>query len=369
MHIVWFSWKDRWHPQAGGAETVSGEIMDRLARDGHTITLFTAMYPGASQYEQKRDVSIYRSGNRFTVYLKALFSYRRYQKTHEKPSLVIDEMNTIPFFAGAYVKASQKVLLSYQLAREVWFYQMLPVLSHIGFVIEPLYLALVAKLYPTVLTESLSSKRDMEKYGLKNIKTFSIGMALEPLKTLKAKPTSPVVLSLGAVRPMKRTIDAVKAFEEAHSINPDLKMIIAGDISGGYGDSLKGYVAKSRSKANIDILGRVSSEKRLKLMREAGVILVTSIKEGWGLIVTEANSQGTPAVVYDVDGLRDSVRHKKTGIVSANNDPLALGRAVVDILADQTAYKKIRQTAWIWSKEFTFEKSYRDFCKKANIPL
>lgn len=48
------------------------EIMDRLARDGHTrLRSLFAMYPGASQYEQKRDVSIYRSGNRFTVYLKS----------------------------------------------------------------------------------------------------------------------------------------------------------------------------------------------------------------------------------------------------------------------------------------------------------
>lgn len=58
-------------------------------------------------------------------------------------------------------------------------------------------------------------------------------MALELLKTLVQSPPTPIVLSLGAVRLMKRTIDAVKAFEEAHSINPDLKMIIAGDIFWG----------------------------------------------------------------------------------------------------------------------------------------
>jgi len=40
------------------------------------------------------------------------------------------------------------------------------------------------------------------------------------------------------------------------------------------------------------------------LLQKSHVLAVTSVKEGWGLVVTEANPQGTPAVVYNVDGLR-----------------------------------------------------------------
>ena len=49
-------------------------------------------------------------------------------------------------------------------------------------------------------------------------------------------------------------------------------------------------------------------------MAEAHVLLMTSVREGWGLVVTEANACGTPAVVYNVPGLRDSVRNEETGL-------------------------------------------------------
>ncbi len=49
-------------------------------------------------------------------------------------------------------------------------------------------------------------------------------------------------------------------------------------------------------------------------MSRAHIILVPAVREGLGLVVTEANALGTPAVGYDVPGLRDSIRHAKTGI-------------------------------------------------------
>jgi len=55
--------------------------------------------------------------------------------------------------------------------------------------------------------------------------------------------------------------------------------------------------------------------------------LVTSVREGWGLVVTEAASVGTPSYGYDVPGLRDSIL--VSGGVSTACSPRALGAAVV----------------------------------------
>ena len=60
----------------------------------------------------------------------------------------------------------------------------------------------------------------------------------------------------------------------------------------------------------VTLFGRTSDDQKLDLMRRASVMVSTGVKEGWGLIVTEANSMGTPAIVYDVDGLRSAAgRH------------------------------------------------------------
>jgi glycosyltransferase involved in cell wall biosynthesis len=88
---------------------------------------------------------------------------------------------------------------------------------------------------------------------------------------------------------------------------------------------------------------------------------VASVKEGWGLVVTEANSQGTPAVVYNCDGLRDSVQDGATGLVCKRNTPEALAEAMAALLQDQPRYEHMRRAAWEWSKDITFEKSYAQF--------
>ena len=96
-------------------------------------------------------------------------------------------------------------------------------------------------------------------------------------------------------------------------------------------------------------------------MSEATVILVSPIKEGWGLTVTEANSQGTPAIGYDVDGLRDSIKDNRTGLLCQDGKYTAMGELLNKLLDDKALYDKLRRNAWEWSREFNFDNTYSDF--------
>jgi glycosyltransferase involved in cell wall biosynthesis len=180
------------------------------------------------------------------------------------------------------------------------------------------------------------------------------------------KYDTPTLLSLGAVRPMKRTHDILKAFEISKLQIPNLKIIFAGDISGAYGAALTHLATNSKYKSDITLLGRVTPEKKTELMTASHLICVTSLKEGWGLIVTEANRRGTPAVAYNVDGLRDSVRDGVTGLLTKINTPESLSESVNTALLSDELYSSMRVRAHDWSKEITFEKQYNDFLKVIN---
>jgi glycosyltransferase involved in cell wall biosynthesis len=56
-------------------------------------------------------------------------------------------------------------------------------------------------------------------------------------------------------------------------------------------------------------------------LSRAHIILAAAVREGWGLIVTEANAMGTLAIGYNVPGLRDSIRHGETGITIIEKTP------------------------------------------------
>ncbi len=348
------------NPQAGGAELINEAIAQRLARDGHEVTLLVAGFPGSNEEEVRDGYKIIRLGNRYTVYWHAY----RYYMTNLKgdADLVIDEMNTIPFFCKYYVR-ERNILFAHQLCREIWFYQMPIPISLAGYFLEPFYLWLLCDRYVIAMSES--TKHDMMRYGFsaERISVISEGVTTRPVDNLDAveKYPLPTMLSLGAIRAMKRTLDQISAFEIAKEHIPDLQLKIAGSVSDSYGKKVLRRIADSAFAQDIEYLGCVDEVKKSELLQKSHLILVTSVKEGWGLIVTEANSQGTPAAVYDVDGLRDSVKDRETGLISADNTPQGLAVSIVNALSNALEYERLRENAWLWSKEIQLEKSYQDF--------
>lgn len=365
MKFLFLTWKDLRHPLAGGAEVVNEALARQLVVDGHEVTFLVGGFTGAEHDEMIDGYRVIRVGGRFTVYLHAY----KYYKEHLRgwADVVIDEVNTIPFFAKWYAR-EPVMLFIHQLARKIWFYQMPWLVGALGYIAEPLYLRLLKG--PKTITVSESTRRDLMRHGFRgdNIHIISEGIEIEPLQNLRKtqKFTSPTILSLGAIRPMKQTLDQVKAFEKAKEVIPELQMKIAGDAGDSYGQKVLEYIAASSYAKDIEYLGRVSHEAKIQLMQKAHLLLVTSVKEGWGLVVTEAASQGTPAVVYDVDGLRDSVQDGITGVITAPQ-PAALALGIEQILQDSYAYEKLRTAAWEQSKQVTFKQSYQDFKQALEI--
>jgi len=361
MNIVWFSWKDINNPNAGGAELITHEILSRLSKNNN-VKLLTSSYSKAKEKEKINEYEIIRLGNKWSVYSKTKQYFKKY--LIQKTDIIIEEINTIPFFVKTD-KNVRKHLFFHQLCREIWFYQMWFPLNLFGYLLEPIYLFLLSK--NDVITVSKSTKNDLIRYGFRkqNINIISEGIETKPVENINLikKCSEPTILSLGNIRAMKRTLDQIKAFEIAKEKIKNLKMLIAGDSKGDYGKKVINYIKNSKYKKDISYLGKVCKEEKIKLMRKSHIILVTSVKEGWGLIVSEANSQGTPAIVYNVDGLRDSVRGNISGIICKKNNPESLANEICDLLIDKPRYQKLQIKAHNWSKELNFNNTYRDFSK------
>ena len=93
-------------------------------------------------------------------------------------------------------------------------------------------------------------------------------------------------------------------------------------IGGGYMLNELRQVASS----DIKFFGHVENKLKYDLLSRAHLVLIPSIREGWGLIVTESNAMGTPVVAYDVNGLKDSVVDGINGI--------STGRKLLILLQD-----------------------------------
>jgi glycosyltransferase involved in cell wall biosynthesis len=290
-----------------------------------------------------------------SVYLRAWQYYRKHLVGWA--DVVIDEVNTVPFFAKYYVR-EPNILFVHQLCREIWFYQLPKVLGWVGYLAEPVYLRMLSD--RKAVTVSESTRKDLMRFGFDpaRIEVITQGITVEAAPDISAiqKYADPTLLSIGAIRAMKRTMDQVEAFEIAKAKIPNLKLKIAGDASDGYGKRVLKRIAASPYRDDIEYLGRVGEGHKIELMRKSHLVLQTAIKEGWGLTVTEAAAQGTPAIVYDVDGLRDSVSEMLTGRV-VERSPELMAEAIVKILGRGDMYVDVRMAAWARSRELNFAKS------------
>ena len=364
MNIAWLTWKDHRHPEAGGAEVVARELTKRLLADGHNVTMLTCGYRGAPSREVLDGVEVIRVGsNRYVHPFRALLYYLRHMRG--KYQVLIEEVNGSPYFSVLFERKAQKFLLYHQIEGPVWFYETKAPLSYIGrYALEPSASRILAHSKTPVVTVSQSTASDLVRYGFDAGRTHIIseGIEIKPATSIDdiRKFDQPTILSLGAMRAMKRTLDQIKAFEIAKAAIPTLRMKIAGKSDGRYGQKVLAEIKASPNREDIEYLGKVSREEKAELMQRSHIIMQTAVHEGWGLTVTEAASQGTPAVVYNVNGLRDSVRDRETGMVTSET-PSDLAYGIVKLLARPERYEAIRHAAWEWSKHVTFDQSYADF--------
>jgi glycosyltransferase involved in cell wall biosynthesis len=355
MHILWFNWRDILNPEAGGAEVFTHEVMKRLTKRGYDITLFTSRFEECQLNENIDGIDVIREGNKYTVYRQAKKYLKAYKHHYD---LIIDEINTRPFFTAKYATEKQVIALIHQLARDFWFYETRFPLNYIGYYyLEKKWLSNYKDII--TVTVSNSTKTDLEEMGFKKLFVVPPGLSVTPLSTVKKKEANPSVIFIARLKKAKLPHHALQAFSIIKREIPDAKMWIIGD---GY---LREKLESFKSK-DVTFFGHVSNEKKCELLSRAHIILVPAVREGWGLIVTEANAMGTPAIGYDVHGLRDSIKHDETGITIKERSPEAMAQQAILLLRDPNRLSKYSTNALKFSKQFSWDKTANSFDKLLN---
>jgi glycosyltransferase involved in cell wall biosynthesis len=317
---------------------------------GHSVEWFTAAFSGAADEEVMEGVRIVRRGRQWTVHWQAFRHYRG--GLRDRFDVVVDEVNTIPFMTPLWSDIPT-LLLIFQLAREVWWYEAPFPLSAIGFALEPWYLRPYRRL-PTI-TISQSTSADLRGLGFTGrISIMPIG--IEPAQEEQRKSVTPTFLYVGRLAPSKRIEDVIQAFAMIHRRRGSGKLVLVGEGTPTYVRSLRRMTRRMKVSDLVEFSGRLSAHEKHRRMAEASLLLMTSAREGWGLVITEANALGTPAVVYDAPGLRDAVRNGKTGLV-VEPWPRALADGACRLLDDPVFYGSLVEQAKAWSSTFTFQRA------------
>jgi len=351
MQVLILNWRDIRSPRAGGAEHVTHEVARRLVERGWVVTWLSSRVEGAPDEEVIDGVQFIRRGTELTTRFHA-----RRVAASTKPDVILEEINTLPYFASLWA-GIPVVLYMNQIAAEVWWYEAPLPLAMIGRLAEPIYLRAYRRC--SAVTISASSRDDLRRMGVRG------PIAVAPMAAHIAVADDPgertrqgSLVAIGRLTPSKRYDHAIRALADLRSDHERATLTVVGD---GRDRERLQKLAESLGVAHaVEFAGRVSEAEKLRILDRSDVLIGTSVREGWGLTITEAAARGTPAVVYDVPGFRDAVVPGRTGLHVEPN-PLALAAAIRGLLADPRLYDELRRRAWQSVEDSSYEPAANTF--------
>lgn len=198
-----------------------------------------------------------------------------------------------------------------------------------------------------LLAVSEAMKQDMAALGMpaERIRVHHTGVDLDrfrPLDRTAAKAAwqvaSPLVVSVGALIPRKGhdiVVDAVATL-------PQATLLIAGE--GPERARLEAQIARLGLGDRVRLLGSVAHDELPPLLAAADVMALASASEGLANAWVEALACGTPIVITDVGGARETVTSPDVGRLVARK-PGAFTAAIGELLGTPPADDRVRKAA------------------------
>ncbi len=163
------------------------------------------------------------------------------------------------------------------------------------------------------------------------------------------------MVAVGRLVPVKRLHLLIEALVRLKPDHPELAAVIAGE---GYErPALEALIHRAGAESWISLPGYLSEEELIGLYRRAWLVASTSLREGWGMTVTEAGACGTPSVVSRISGHEDAVRDGVTGLLV--DRPEEFAGAIDTVLRDDVLRKQLGMAALDHSSQFTWDATAR----------
>lgn len=339
VRFLMLNWRDPKNPLSGGAERVTLAYLTALVERGHEVYWYTWDFAGAPAEEILNGIHIVRGGGTGTAIFKAIGWYRR-----QKPfDLVMDQHHGLAWFAPWWCR-THCISYLHEVLGPIWdsFYPW--PLSAIGRCQD----RLTHWFYRNVpfWTACESTRDGLHQHSVRHVTIIRYGVNTEALPELPAKSIAqPLRLAVVCrLAPNKRVSHCLQTVAELRRRGIAVRLEVVG--GGEEEPALRREAAALQLGDAVHFTGLLPEGEKDALLRESHLLLHTSMREGWGLNVIEANCMGTPAVVYPVAGLRESTLHDQTGLVAKQETPAALADEIAGLLGDDARYQRYRRGAW-----------------------
>ena len=87
-------------------------------------------------------------------------------------------------------------------------------------------------------------------------------------------------------------------------------------------------------------------------MEWADILLLSSVKEEFGVVLIEAQASGLPIVATNVGGVPEAVRESATALLVPPREPRAMTAAIARLLDDKQLYRSLSEHGPRYAAQF-----------------
>ncbi|MCD9623239.1 glycosyltransferase family 4 protein [Rhabdothermincola salaria] len=151
------------------------------------------------------------------------------------------------------------------------------------------------------------------------------------------------VVFVGRLTAQKGVDVLLDAMAQVAAVAPDVRLLVVGE--GPDGAALRAVASDLGLGGTVRFLGRTGTATVAALMARSALVVMPSRYEGLPLVALEAAWAGRPVLGTRVPGLSEAVVDGGTGVLVAPEDPSALARAMVDLLAAPDRRRELGRAA------------------------
>jgi glycosyltransferase involved in cell wall biosynthesis len=148
-----------------------------------------------------------------------------------------------------------------------------------------------------------------------------------------------ILTNIGYFNDQKGQIYLLEAMELILLEIPQIKLILVG--WGPLKATLRRKAQDLGIEKNVVFAGKCPHDTVFEILSITDLFVLSSLWEGFGLVLGEAMAMGKPVVCTRTVGSQVVVRHNETGLIVPPQNPQALTEAVIDLLNNPDRMKKM----------------------------
>lgn len=346
MHIAVLT--ELFPPHVGGTEFRLYEIGKRLVRRGHEVDVFTIQYPPETLREENIDgITVHRyarssgyvtsNGSRS---IRGVFAYAvrtalkaigsEYDIYYFGQWPIFHSLLTAPFVSPCVQEWC-----------EVWYRK-----------IVPFEKALATTMGNHVAVSDFTKRRMVEflHFDPNTIAVIPNGVDHEKFTGASTNQVWGRLVYVGRVAPHKGLTTLIDAWKIARREAPEVELFIAG--SGPLLPQIKEY---AKGLEGVQVLGEVSEEEKIALLKSSWLFIMPSSREGHPLAPLEAMAQGVPVLTVDhPDNGVKAICSEGNGVI-VRPDSASIASAVLALLRNEHEWRTKMTAALEYAKRCDWE--------------